>query len=69
MILETNALATATTFSSEDGIIWMHVPSGIAPIPLGDAEIVTGRIREFLAQFERRALLADPATDTPRPKS
>lgn len=47
-----DSLADAVIFSANSGLAWAHLPNGLAPIALGDLDMVSYMMRDFLAQCE-----------------
>lgn len=54
------ALADSVIFSTENGLVWAHLPDSVAPVALGSVDAVTYMMRDFLAQCDLGVRLDRP---------
>lgn len=64
MTLGNNPLANTVIFSLNNGLVWAHLPNGMAPIPMGDSDTVIYMMRDFLAQCDLGGRLGNTDLDS-----
>jgi hypothetical protein len=60
MATKASPLADTVIFSTENGLVWAHLPNTNAPVALGDLGTVAYMMRDFLSQCALSERLGTP---------